>query len=72
MELMNNLTFENLLKNHQWTSQFNEEQLDELLDGYNNGIDVQVYADSRINEYFMVPHSSSVRRIRQPSRQHVS
>ena len=53
MKLTTNLTFENLLKNEKWTSQFNEAQLEELIDGYNDGVDVQVYADPRINEYFM-------------------
>lgn len=55
MKLKNNLTFENLLKNEQWTSQFNEAQLEELIDGYNSGVDAQVCADPRINEYFMYP-----------------
>lgn len=44
MKLTTNLTVENLLKNEQWTSQFDVAQLNMIQSGLQQGSDVSIYA----------------------------
>lgn len=44
MKLTTNLTVENLLKNEQWTSQFDVAQLNMIQSGLQQGYDVSIYA----------------------------
>lgn len=55
MKLRNNITFDNIIDMYEEQSgyTFDSRQIDELKTGYNNGINVEAYADPIIN-YFMM------------------
>lgn len=47
MKLTNNLSFESLIQMHedQYEHRYDEYQLEELRDGYDNGLDISIYAN---------------------------
>lgn len=55
MKLRNNITFDNIIDMYEEQSgyTFDSRQIDELRAGYNNGINIEAYADPIIN-YFMM------------------
>lgn len=55
MKLSNNLAFENIIKKYEEQAgyTFDSRQIDELKTGYDNGINIEAYADPIIN-YFMM------------------
>ena len=55
MRLKNNITFDNIIDMYEEQSgcTFDSRQIDELKTGYENGINVEAYADPIIN-YFMM------------------
>ena len=53
MKLTTNLTVENLLKNEQWTSQFDVAQLNMIQSGLQQGYDVSIYAKPDLDVYQM-------------------
>lgn len=55
MKLSNNLTFENVLESIKLShnGSFSKQQIKELTDGYNDGVNIRAYADPRIPDYFM-------------------
>lgn len=55
MKLSNNLVFENIINTYEEQSgyTFDSRQIDELKTGYENGINIEAYADPIIN-YFMM------------------
>ena len=55
MKLRNNITFDNIIEMYEEQSgyTFDSRQIDELKTGYDNGINIEAYADPIIN-YFMM------------------
>ena len=55
MKLRNNITFDNIIDMYEEQSgyTFDSRQIDELKTGYDNGINIEAYADPIIN-YFMM------------------
>ena len=70
MKLKNNLTFESIIQTYedQHSCSFDSRQLEELKAGYENGINIEAYADPIIN-YFMM---FSIRRAIEERRQWLS
>lgn len=57
MKLMNNLSIETMLESIEssYDQNFSKGQINELIDGYNDGVDIRAYADPHIPEHFMFP-----------------
>ena len=70
MKLRNNITFDNIIDMYEEQSgyTFDSRQIDELKTGYENGINIEAYADPIIN-YFMM---FSIRRAIEDRRQWLS
>ena len=70
MKLRNNITFDNIIDMYEEQSgyTFDSRQIDELKTGYDNGINIEAYADPIIN-YFMM---FSIRRAIEDRRQWLS
>ena len=70
MKLRNNITFDNVIDTYEEQSgyTFDSRQIDELKAGYENGINIEAYADPIIN-YFMM---FSIRRAIEDRRQWLS
>ena len=70
MKLRNNITFDNIIDMYEEQSgyTFDSRQIDELKAGYDNGINIEAYADPIIN-YFMM---FSIRQVIEERRQWLS
>lgn len=57
MKLSNNLTFDNILESIKLShnESFSTQQIKELVEGYNEGVNIRAYADPRIPDTLMYP-----------------
>lgn len=67
MKLRNNITFDNIIDMYEEQSgyTFDSRQIDELKTGYNNGINVEAYADPIINCFMMFSIRQAIEERRQ-------